>query len=186
MWRGLYTPWRDKGLPFHTCQSQTFEWSHLGTSRLAKLPLNNSHRCYMKQKNHPAEVIFSIKPLYFGTEDKTNRLSILSRDEVWIYYILGSDTKLDFSGSHQNHIFFALGSSYCSMFSWFRGFLWTFWQDASTHLVLSKVIIRQLFGAVGFGVSGSSLIFYKSEISSGGILSQSTAGGSTFTKKTQF
>ncbi|KAF3831711.1 hypothetical protein GH733_000523, partial [Mirounga leonina] len=122
----------------------------------------------MKQKNHPAEVIFSIKPLYFGTEDRPIDYPILSQDEVRRYYILGSDMQLNFSGSHQNHIFFASGSSYCSVFS--RGCLWTFWQDASIHLVLSKVIIRQLFGAVG--VSGSSLIFYRTEISSGGILSK--------------
>lgn len=87
MWRGLYTTWRDKGLPFHTHHCQTFEWSHLGTSRPAKLPLNNSHRCYMKQKNHPTEVIFSIKPLYLGTEDRPIDYAILiSRWSLNILY----------------------------------------------------------------------------------------------------
>lgn len=51
------------------------------------------------------------------------------------------------------------------------------------HIVLSKVIIRQLFGAIG--VSGSFLIFYRTEISSGGILFQSNAGDSIFIQNTQ-
>lgn len=108
------------------------------------------------------------------------------------YYILGSDTKLNFSGSHQNHTSFASGSSYCSEFSWFIYLLLHSIQWVSTDLLagclhtLSFVQGHYQAAVWCCWCFWKPPIFYRTKISSGGILSQSNAVGSTLTRKTQF